>query len=69
MTIQLKPHFSFINDANPLRYSMAALTGLLKDTLLVLFLLAILIFHNATLALLTIFGFSSALPDRLDRHS
>ena len=52
----------FINDANLLRYSMAkALTGLLKDTLLVLFLLAILIFHNATLALLTIFVFPLAL--------
>ena len=52
----------FLNDANLLRYSMAkALTGLLKDTLLVLFLLAILIFHNATLALLTIFVFPLAL--------
>ena len=52
----------FINDANLLRYSMAkALTGLLKDTLLVLFLLAILVFHNATLALLTIFVFPLAL--------
>ena len=52
----------FINDANLLRFSMAkALTGLLKDTLLVLFLLAILIFHNATLALFTIFVFPLAL--------
>lgn len=52
----------FINDANLLRYSMAkALTGLLKDALLVLFLLAILIFHNSTLALLTIFVFPLAL--------
>ncbi|MEE2996415.1 MAG: ABC transporter ATP-binding protein [Pseudomonadota bacterium] len=52
----------FINDANLLRYSMAkALTGLAKDSLLVLFLLTILIFHNWSLALLTIFVFPLAL--------
>lgn len=52
----------FINDANLLRYSMAkALTGLVKDSLLVLFLLMILIFHNWSLALLTVFVFPLAL--------
>ena len=52
----------FINDANLLRYSMAkALTGLVKDSLLVLFLLMILIFHNWSLALLTLFVFPLAL--------
>ena len=45
----------FINDANLLRYSMAkALTGLVKDSLLVIFLSMILIFHNWSLALLTV---------------
>ena len=52
----------FINDANLLRYSMAkALTGLVKDSLLVLFLLLILILHNWSLALLTVFVFPLAL--------
>ena len=52
----------FINDANLLRYSMAkALTGLVKDSLLVIFLSMILIFHNWSLALLTVFVFPLAL--------
>ena len=52
----------FINDANLLRYSMAkALTGLVKDSLLVIFLLAILVVHNWSLAFLTIFVFPLAL--------
>jgi subfamily B ATP-binding cassette protein MsbA len=52
----------FINDANLLRYSMAkALTGLVKDSLLVTFLLAILVVHNWSLAFLTIFVFPLAL--------
>ena len=52
----------FINDANLLRYSMAkALTGLVKDSLLVMFLLLILVFHNWSLALLTVFVFPLAL--------
>jgi subfamily B ATP-binding cassette protein MsbA len=52
----------FINDANLLRYSMAkALTGLVKDSLLVIFLLAILVLHNWSLAFLTIFVFPLAL--------
>ena len=53
----------FINDVNLLRYSMAkALTGLVKDSLLVIFLSMILIFHNWSLALpLTVFVFPLAL--------
>ncbi|PPR10079.1 MAG: Lipid A export ATP-binding/permease protein MsbA [Alphaproteobacteria bacterium MarineAlpha11_Bin1] len=52
----------FINDANLLRHSMAkALTGLIKDSLLVIFLLMILVFHNWSLALLTIIVFPLAL--------
>ena len=52
----------FINDASLLRFSMAkALTGLVKDSLLVMFLLAILVLHNWSLALLTVFVFPLAL--------
>ncbi|MGB0630676.1 MAG: ABC transporter ATP-binding protein [Alphaproteobacteria bacterium] len=52
----------FINDANLLRYSVAkALTGLVKDSLLVVFLLSILVIHNWSLALLTVFVFPLAL--------
>ena len=52
----------FINDANLLRFSMAkALTGLVKDSLLVLFLITILVVHNWSLALLTVIVFPLAL--------
>ena len=52
----------FINDANLLRFSVAkALTGLVKDTLLVTFLLAVLFMHNWSLSLLTVFIFPIAL--------
>ena len=45
----------FINDAGILRFSVAkALTGLMKDSLLVVFLVTILIVHNWFLALLTV---------------
>jgi len=52
----------FINDAGLLRYSVAkALTGLMKDSLLVIFLCMILIVHNWFLALLTVVVFPMAL--------
>ena len=52
----------FINDAGLLRFSVAkALTGLLKDSLLVVFLMTILVVHNWFLALLTIVVFPLAL--------
>lgn len=52
----------FINDAGLLRFSVAkALTGLVKDSLLVVFLVAILIVHNWFLALLTVVVFPLAL--------
>ena len=52
----------FINDAGLLRFSVAkALTGLMKDSLLVLFLVTILIVHNWFLALLTVVVFPLAL--------
>jgi ATP-binding cassette, subfamily B, bacterial MsbA len=52
----------FINDAGLLRYSVAkALTGLMKDSLLVIFLCTILIVHNWFLALLTVVVFPLAL--------
>ena len=52
----------FINDVGMLRYTVAkALTGLVKDSLLVIFLVAILIVHNWFLALLTVVIFPVAL--------
>ena len=52
----------FINDAGLLRFSVAkALTGLMKDSLLVIFLVTILIVHNWFLALLTVVVFPLAL--------
>ncbi len=52
----------FINDAHLLRHSIAkALTGLVKDSLSVLFLMAILISHNWFLAFLTFVVFPTAL--------
>lgn len=52
----------FINDAGLLRFSVAkALTGLVKDSLLVVFLVTILIVHNWLLALLTVVVFPLAL--------
>ncbi|MEC7489492.1 MAG: ABC transporter ATP-binding protein [Pseudomonadota bacterium] len=52
----------FINDANLLRFSVAkALTGLVKDSFLIVFLLAILFLHNWSLALLTVVVFPLAL--------
>lgn len=52
----------FINDANLLRSTVAkALTGLVKDSLLVIFLVTILIVHNWFLALLTVVVFPLAL--------
>ena len=52
----------FINDVGMLRYTVAkALTGLVKDSLLVIFLVAILIVHNWFLALLTVVIFPLAL--------
>ena len=52
----------FINDAGLLRFSVAkALTGLMKDSLLVVFLVTILIVHNWFLALLTVVVFPLAL--------
>lgn len=52
----------FINDAGLLRFSVAkALTGLIKDSLLVIFLVTILIVHNWFLALLTVVVFPLAL--------
>ena len=52
----------FINDAGLLRFSVAkALTGLLKDSLLVVFLVTILVVHNWFLALLTVVVFPLAL--------
>lgn len=52
----------FINDAGLLRFSVAkALTGLVKDSLLVVFLVTILIVHNWFLALLTVVVFPLAL--------
>lgn len=52
----------FINDAGMLRFSVAkALTGLMKDTLLVIFLVTILVIHNWFLALLTVVVFPMAL--------
>lgn len=51
----------FINDANLLRYSIAkALTGLVKDSLSIAFLTAILITHNWFLAFLTVVVFPIA---------
>jgi len=52
----------FINDAGLLRFSVAkALTGLVKDSLLVVFLVTILLVHNWVLALLTVVVFPLAL--------
>jgi len=52
----------FINDVGMLRHTVAkALTGLVKDSLLVIFLVAILIVHNWFLALLTVVIFPLAL--------
>ena len=52
----------FINDANLLRYSIAkALTGLVKDSLSVIFLTGILVAHNWFLAFLTVVVFPLAL--------
>ena len=52
----------FINDAGLLRFSVAkALTGLVKDSLLVVFLVTILLVHNWALALLTVVVFPLAL--------
>lgn len=52
----------FINDAGLLRFSVAkALTGLVKDSLLVIFLVTILLVHNWFLALLTVVVFPLAL--------
>lgn len=52
----------FINDVGMLRFSVAkALTGLVKDSLLVVFLVAILLVHNWFLALLTVVIFPLAL--------
>ncbi|MEK9645309.1 MAG: ABC transporter transmembrane domain-containing protein [Alphaproteobacteria bacterium] len=52
----------FINDAHLLRHSIAkALTGLVKDSLSVIFLVAILISHNWFLAFLTVVVFPAAL--------
>ncbi len=52
----------FINDAHLLRHSIAkALTGLVKDSLSVLFLVAILVSHNWFLAFLTVVVFPAAL--------
>ncbi len=52
----------FINDAHLLRHSIAkALTGLVKDSLSVIFLMAILISHNWFLAFLTFVVFPTAL--------
>jgi subfamily B ATP-binding cassette protein MsbA len=52
----------FINDSYLLRVSIAkALTGLVKDSILVIFLLGILVIHNWSLAVLTIFVFPLAL--------
>jgi subfamily B ATP-binding cassette protein MsbA len=52
----------FINDAHLLRHSIAkALTGLVKDSLSVIFLVAILVSHNWFLAFLTVVVFPAAL--------
>ena len=52
----------FINDVGMLRYTVAkALTGLVKDSLLVIFLVTILLVHNWALALLTVVIFPLAL--------
>ena len=52
----------FINDVGMLRHTVAkALTGLVKDSLLVVFLVTILIVHNWFLALLTVVIFPLAL--------
>ena len=52
----------FLNDVSMLRFSVAkALTGLVKDSLLVVFLVTILIVHNWFLALLTVIVFPLAL--------
>ena len=52
----------FINDVGMLRHTVAkALSGLVKDSLLVIFLVAILIVHNWFLALLTVVIFPLAL--------
>lgn len=52
----------FVNDANLLRHSVAkALTGLVKDSLMVAFLLAVLFVNNWFLALLTVVVFPAAL--------
>ena len=52
----------FINDANLLRYSVAkALTGLVKDSLMVTFLVAVMFVHNWILALVTFVVFPLAL--------
>jgi ATP-binding cassette, subfamily B, bacterial MsbA len=52
----------FINDVGMLRHTVAkALTGLVKDSLLVIFLIIILVVHNWFLALLTVVVFPLAL--------
>ncbi len=52
----------FINDANLLRFSVAkALTGIVKDALMVVFLVAVMFTHNWFLALLTFVVFPLAL--------
>jgi subfamily B ATP-binding cassette protein MsbA len=52
----------FINDANLLRFSVAkALTGIVKDALMVVFLVAVMFTHNWVLAFLTFVVFPLAL--------